>query len=521
MSEDNRLIQERKKKLDDLRAAGVEPYPHIFRPKNKAAELQEHKLKPGDETDIAASVAGRIMLFRRMGKISFLTLQDESGRIQLFISESNIGAEQYEMLKKLDMGDFVGAEGVLVATKTGELSVKVKTLQLLCKSIRPLPEKHHGLKDKETRYRKRYLDFLVNPEVKDTFRKRAAIYKAIREFLDERGFIEVQTPILQPLYGGGIARPFTTRIHAWDMQMYLRIAYEIYLKKLIVGGFEKIYDLSSCFRNEGSDKTHNPEFAMMEIQWAYADYEDQMSLTEELWEYVAKKINGTTKITFGETVIDLKAPWRRLRVVDALKEFANIDVDAISEKELFALVEEHHIKVQGELNRGVAIALLFEELCEEHLIQPTHIIDHPIEICPLAKPHRDDARYAERDEPFINAWEVGNIYTELNDPVMQREHFEEQLKQREAGDDEAHPMDEDYIEALEHGLPPNAGNGVGVERMIMLLTENESIRDVILFPTMKPEEETTQKEENEEKKQQEMTRENRPEKQGKGGNNES
>ncbi|MBR9702784.1 lysine--tRNA ligase, partial [Candidatus Woesearchaeota archaeon] len=336
--------------------------------------------------------------------------------------------------------------------------------------------------------------FLVNPEVKEVFRKRAEIYKAIREFLDERGFLEVQTPILQPLYGGGIARPFTTNIHAWDMQMYLRIAYEIYLKKLIVGGFEKIYDLSSCFRNEGSDKTHNPEFAMMEIQWAYADYEDQIKLTEELWEYVAKKINGTTKITFGDTVIDLKAPWKRLRVVDALKELANIDVEAISEEELFALVKKHNIKVQGEINRGVAIALLFEELCEDKLIQPTHIIDHPIEICPLAKPHRDDPRYAERDEPFINAWEVGNIYTELNDPVMQREHFEEQVKQRDAGDEEAHPMDEDYIEALEHGLPPNAGNGVGIERMIMLLTENESIRDVILFPTMKPEEEKMKKE---------------------------
>lgn len=490
MAED-RLIQERVRKLEELREAGVEPYPHIYRPEHKAADLQDkHKnLEPASETQEKVKVAGRIMLFRRMGRASFLQVRDESGNIQVFIKEELIGEEQYEMLKKLDMGDIIGVSGTIMTTKTGEVTIKAQEIELLTKSIRPLPEKYHGLKDIETRYRKRYLDLIMNPEARDILAKRAQIFKAIRTFLDERGFMEVHTPILQPLYGGGMARPFVTQINAWDMPMYLRIAYEIYLKKLIVGGFEKIYDLSSCFRNEGADKTHNPEFSMMEIQWAYADYEDAMQLTEQLWEHVAKEVRGSAKVTYQDKELDFTAPWRRLRVVDAIKEFADIDVEALSDEELFALCNKHNIKYDGKLNRGVAIALLFEELCEEHLVQPTHIIDHPVEICPLAKVHRENPRYAERLEPFVNGWEIGNCYTELNDPHLQRKHFEEQVAQRAEGDDEAHPMDEDYIEALEYGLPPNCGIGIGVDRMVMLLTNSPTIRDVIAFPTMRPEEE--------------------------------
>ncbi len=481
------LIEERKKKLHKLREQNINPYPHVFRPTTSAEKIKKKHLglEAQKITSDKVVVAGRIKLFRKMGKASFLQVQDASGTIQLFVAKDNV--TEYDLLDQLDLGDIVGCSGLVMTTKTGEISVRAESIELLAKSIRPLPEKFHGLKDKEARYRKRYLDFIVNPHVKETFEKRALVFKAIRSFLDERGFIEVQTPILQPMYGGGIAKPFKTKINAWDMDMYLRIAYEIYLKKLLVGGFEKIYDLSYCFRNEGSDRTHNPEFSMMEIQWAYADYEDAMRLTEDLWEHVAKLLHGTTKISFQGEEIDLKAPWRRLRVVDALKEYAQIDTEKLSDDELYSIMKKNGIKYSGDINRGIAISLLFEELCEQHLIQPTHIIDHPVEICPLAKAHRDDSRFAERLEPFIYGWEVGNCYTELNDPELQRKHFEEQVRQQQAGDEEAHPMDEDYIEALEHGLPPNCGIGVGVDRMIMLLTNSASIRDVILFPTMRPE----------------------------------
>ncbi|MBR9675480.1 lysine--tRNA ligase [Candidatus Woesearchaeota archaeon] len=484
----NRLVEERIRKLNDIRALGINPYPYSYDKKHTANELNTKysKLKKEEKTKNSVSVAGRIMQFRRMGRASFVHIQDETGRLQAYFREEDLGKKEYKLLKKVDIGDIIGIKGTIFKTKTGEVTVYAKEFTLLTKTIRPLPEKYHGLVDKEQRYRKRYLDLIMNPEVREVFVKRSQILKAIREFLDKKGFLEVQTPILQPLYGGGFAKPFKTKIHAWDMDMYLRIAYEIYLKKLLVGGFEKIYDLSSCFRNEGSDKTHNPEFSMIEIQWAWADYNDALKLTEELWEYVAKKVNSTTKIKYGKTTIDLKAPWKKLTVSQAIKKYADIDVDKHDDKTLFKLIEKHNITYQGKLNRGLAISLLFEELCEEKLIQPTHIIDHPIEICPLAKEHRKNPLLAERVEPFINGWEVANIYSELNDPKKQKETFQDQIKQRAAGDEEAHPMDEDYIEALEYGLPPNAGIGIGVDRMIMLLTGSESIRDIILFPTMKP-----------------------------------
>ena len=388
-------------------------------------------------------------------------------------------------MKLLDIGDFIGCKGTIFKTKKGELTVYVQSFKLLSKSLRPLPEKYHGLKDTELKHRKRYLDCIMNPESKEIFKKRAKIYRSIRKFLDDRGYIEVQTPILQTQYGGANARPFVTKIHAWDMPMYLRIAYELHLKRMLAGGFEKVYDLSSCFRNEGVDKTHNPEFAMMEIQTAYKDYNYTMELAEQLWEFVAKEVNGSTVVKFGDNEIDLKAPWRRLTMNDALKEFAGLDVEKLSDDELKELVDKHGLdcqKVRGEMIPG-----LFEELVEEKLIQPVHIIDHPVETCPLAKEHRSDSRLIERCESFINGWEVGNYYSELINSSIQREHFEEQVKKGRGGDDEAHPLDEDYIQALEYGLPPNAGIGIGIDRMVMLMTGSDSIRDVIFFPIMKPE----------------------------------
>jgi lysyl-tRNA synthetase, class II len=487
MDSEHRLIKERKNKLNELVSWGVNPYPYSFDKTHYASDILEKNkgLENGTSTKQKVAIAGRIVSLRQMGKASFFELQDKSGKIQVYIRRDDV-PDQYKIFKKCDMGDFVGIKGHVFATNTGEISVHTDEFEFLVKGLRPLPEKFHGLKDIELRYRKRYVDFVVNPKAKAVFVKRAKILKFIREFLDDKGFIEVQTPILQPLYGGGHARPFITKINAWDMTMYLRIAYEIYLKKLMVGGFEKIYDLSSCFRNEGSDKTHNPEFAMMELQWAYADYNDNMKLTEDMWEYVAKKLNGTTKLDFAGKEIDVKAPWPRIRMVDAVKKFAKIDAEKLSVDELKNVLKKHNIEYVGKFSKGLAISMLFEELCEDSLIQPIHITDHPVEICPLAKPCRNDKRYAERCESFINTWEVGNLYSEINDPVLQRKMFEDQLEHEKAGNDEAHPMDEDFLEAMEYGMPPNSGNGIGVDRMIMLLTGQESIRDIILFPTMKP-----------------------------------
>jgi lysyl-tRNA synthetase, class II len=486
MDTEHRLIKERISKLKELESWGVDISPYRFDKKDSTKDVNEKfaKLKKEEYSEKSVSVSGRIIALRNMGKASFFHIQDNTGKIQIYIRRDDV-KDQYKVFKKCDVGDFVGIEGEPFRTKTGELSIIAKKFTFLTKSFRPFPEKYHGLKDIEQRYRKRYVDFVVNPEAKEVFVKRSKIMKYIREFLDDQGFLEIQTPILQPLYGGGLARPFTTKINAWDMKMYLRIAYEIYLKQLIVGGFEKIYDLSSCFRNEGSDKTHNPEFTMMEIQWMYKDYNDGMDLTEKLWEYVAKKVNGTTKIKFGDNVIDVKAPWTRLRMVDAVKKYAGYDIENMSDDEVKAVLKKHDIKLKS-YSKGYAISILFEELCEEKLIQPTHIIDHPVEICPLAKQSRNDKRYAERCESFVNTWEVSNLYSELTDPFLQRKNFEEQERLMKDGDDEAHPLDENYLEALEYGLPPNCGIGIGVDRMIMLLTEQESIRDIILFPTMRP-----------------------------------
>lgn len=471
------LVEERKRKLGDIKEMGLNPYAYSYKAKNKAAQVKDLKLES------KVSAAGRIRFFRKMGKATFLHIQDESGKVQVYIRQDDVGKELYKLLKKLDIGDFLGVQGHVFKTKTGEISIYAKSFELLSKSIRPLPEKFHGLKDDEQRFRKRYLDLIMNPEVKEVFQKRSKAYQAIRGFLDKRGYLEVQTPILQTQYGGANARPFVTKINAWDMPMYMRIAYELHLKRLMVGGFEKVYDLSSCFRNEGVDKTHNPEFAMMEIQTAYEDYEFTMKLAEELWEHVAKQVNGSTVIEYDDRRIDLKAPWKRMTMNEAIKKHAKLNVEKMNDDELKAKCKELDIDADS---RGLMIAGIFEELVEEKLIQPTHIIDHPVETCPLAKTHRKDSALIERVESFINGWEVGNYYSELIDPEIQKKHFDEQVKKGRGGDDEAHPMDMDYIEAMEYGMPPNAGIGIGIDRMIMLLTGSESIRDVLLFPTMKP-----------------------------------
>ncbi|MBS3116739.1 lysine--tRNA ligase [Candidatus Woesearchaeota archaeon] len=489
MSKLSHLDENKLRKLEEIKTAEIDPYPYNFDQTHQAREINEKyaKLKNEQHTRDHASVAGRIILKRVMGKASFFQIQDQSGKLQIYLTQDDLGEKQYHLFaKKTDTGDIIGVKGTIFKTRMGEVTVKASAIQFLAKSLIIMPEKFHGLKDEELRYRQRYVDLIVNPEVKDVFIKKAKIYRAIREFLHHRGFIEVQTPILQTEYGGANARPFLTKINAWDMKMYLRIAYELHLKRLIVGGFEKIFDLSSCFRNEDADRTHNPEFAMMEIQWAYADYNNAMKLTEELWESVAKTVLGTTIIGYQGKKIDLKAPWKRLTMKDALKTLAKIDVDKLSTEELYNLIRNYNIEYEGDIIRGTMIFRLFEELCEDKLIQPTHIIDHPKESCPLAKPHRKNPELIERVEPFINGLEVGNCYSELTDPFLQRKLLEEQAARRRGGDQEAHPLDEDYLRALEFGLPPNTGIGIGVDRMVLLLTGQESIRDVILFPTMKP-----------------------------------
>ncbi len=489
MKPEDQLMQERIRKLNEIREKGIVAYPYKFDKKHNALELQEKfsKLKKEEKTKTKVSVAGRIMLLRRMGKVTFMQIQDQSGRIQVYFAQDNVGKEKYKLLKKLDMGDIVGIKGLIFKTRTGELTIDVKKYELLCKSLRPLPEKFHGLKDDDIRFRHRELDLIMNPGVKDIIIKRAKVLKHIREFMDKKAFIEMSTPILQTIYGGANARPFVTNINAWNMPMYLKISPEIFLKRLMVGGFEKIYDMNYNFRNEGVDKTHNPEFYMIEYYWAYADREMIMELTEELWEYVALKVNGTTKVKHGKTSIDLKRPWKKMKMADAVKKYAKIDINKLSDTEIKNVMKGYNIEYEGDFSKGVAMSLIFEELVEDKLIQPIHILDHPIESTPLCKPTKYDPHLVERTEFYINGWEIGNGYSELNDPLLQRELLEKQAELGRAGDEEAHPMDEDFLQAIEIGMPPAGGLGFGVDRMIILLTGADSIREVIPFPTMRPE----------------------------------
>lgn len=491
MDNTNQLIQERVRKLKEIQDKGINPYAYSFNKTHSSSELHEKykDLQKAEETDDNCSFAGRIMQLRRMGKASFATVQDEFGRMQIYFQQDTLGKQEYKFLKKIDIGDIVGVEGTIFKTKTGELTIKVKRYKLLSKSIRPLPEKFHGLKDTELRYRQRYLDLIMNPEVKTVFKVRSAVTKAFREFLDSRGFIEVETPVLQPVYGGANAKPFETYHNALNMKLYLRISNELYLKRLIVGGFEKVYEFVHDFRNEGIDTTHNPEFTQIEWYEAYKDYKHGMKMFEEIISYAAKRVLGTTKIEFQGTRINLKPPWKRLRMVDAIKEYAKIDVLNMSREELLEYCKTEGIEF-GSDSWGMLVASIFEEKCESELIQPTFIIDHPIETTPLCKPLRSgDTRFVERFEPYINGWEVGNAYSELNDPILQKKLLEDQEERGRGGEDETHPMDTDFVKAIEHGMPPTSGVGVGFDRIIMLFTNNPSIRDVILFPTMKPKEE--------------------------------
>ncbi len=432
------------------------------------------------------SVAGRVMSKRGHGKIVFLDLQDTYGRIQIF-ARKDVLEDQFDVVKDTDTGDFIGVKGEVFTTNAGEISIRANEFSLLSKSIQVLPEKYHGLKDTELRYRQRYVDLIVNPEVKEVFLKRSAIIKAVREFLDNRGFLEVETPILGNIAGGANARPFTTHHNALDIDLQMRIANELFLKRLIVGGFDKVYEMGKMFRNEGISYKHNPEFTNMELYQAYVDYEEIMKLTEELFAYVAEKVLGSTKFEYQGTEIDVKPPWRRAKMQDLVLEATGIDFDEIDTDEVaLKVAKEQGLEVEPFWTRGHVIAELFEEHCEADLIQPTFVTGHPVEISPLAKRNPDDPRITNRFEAFIYGWELANAFSELNDPIDQRARFEEQVADKESGDEEAHPMDYDFINAIEVGLPPTGGLGIGIDRMIILYTNQQSIRDIIFFPTMKP-----------------------------------
>ena len=481
------IRQTRIQKLADLADKGVNPYPYKFDKTASAKELQERyiDLPAGEETTDIYSVAGRVMAIRNTGM--FIDLMDDTGKIQIFSHKENLPEEQLKILKLVDIGDIVGFTGTIRRTPRGELSVKSTDLKLLSKALLPLPEKHHGLTDVEIRYRQRYVDLIVNEDVRDTFRKRSLIIQKIREFLAKEGYLEVETPILQTMASGANARPFTTHHNALEMDLTLRIALELYLKRLIVGGIsERVYEIGKCFRNEGIDTRHNPEFTMIELYQAYADYNDMMTLTENMVAYVAQEVLGTLKIKYGEHEIDLTPPWDRKTMLGSIKEATGVDfMEIYSAQQAIETARRLHVPVEDGMNWGQVVEAVFEEKIEPSLIQPCHIIDYPREISPLAKVHRDNDRLTERFETRVNGWEIANAFSELTDPIDQRMRFEAQAKAKAEGDEEAMDIDEDFINALEYGMPPTGGMGMGIDRLVMLLTDSPSIRDVIAFPTMR------------------------------------
>ena len=433
------------------------------------------------------SIAGRLMSKRVMGKASFFDLRDRTGKLQLYVARDELGEEPYKKFKKLDIGDIVGIKGEVFRTQRGEISVRAKEYTLLSKSLLPLPEKFHGLKDQDLRYRQRYVDLIVNPEVKRAFEIRSKVITAIRNYLDSKGFMEVDTPILNTIPGGAAARPFITHHNTLDIDMYMRIAPELYLKRLIVGGLERVYEMGRQFRNEGMDVKHNPEFTTMEVYQAYTDYEGMMNLTEDLISTVAQQVLGTTKVTYGGVDVDLAPGWARMTMIESIKKFSGADfAQTKTDEEAYALAKSLGIEVEKGLSRGEIISLAFEEKVEDNLVQPTFIYEYPVEVSPLAKRYKDNPDFTERFEIFITGREFGNAFSELNDPIDQKERFLKQVEKREKGDDEANMMDEDFVTALEYGMPPTGGLGIGIDRLVMLLTDSPSIRDVLLFPTMKP-----------------------------------
>ena len=477
----------RREKLEALQSAGADPFEHVAYQvtaysKHIHDNFTEHEGKH-------VCIAGRIMTRRIMGKASFADIQDKDGRMQTYIRKDDIGEEAYAAFKQYDIGDIVGMSGEVFRTNKGEISVKANSLVLLAKSLQVLPEKWHGLRDKEARYRQRYLDLIVNPEIKEVFIKRTAIIKAIRAFLDNRGYLEVDTPILQTIYGGGYARPFMTHHKTLDLDMYLRIALELPLKRLIVGGFDKVYELGRCFRNEGMSVRHNPEFTMLELYEAYTDYHGMMELTESMYREVATQVTGSAIVPYGEHIIDLSKPFARITMVEAVLQYTGVDFNKISSlEEAREAAKEHNIKYEPRHGKGHILEAFFDEYVEKNLIQPTFILDHPVEISPLTKRKPDNPDYTERFELFMTGREFGNSYSELNDPIDQLSRFMHQEELRAAGDEEATMVDDDFILAMEYGMPPTGGLGIGVDRMVMLLTNSQSIRDVIFFPTMKPRE---------------------------------
>lgn len=484
--DENHLIQIRKDKLKELQEQGKNPYEITkYNRTNSAGEIKLNYEK-FEQKDV--SVAGRIIAKRIMGKASFCTILDSDEKIQSYVSINDLGEEAYKEFKTWDIGDIIGITGFVFKTRTEEISVHAKEVKLLSKSLRPLPEKFHGLKDVDLRYRQRYVDLIMNPEVKETFIKRSEIIKEIRKILDEKGYLEVETPVLNTISGGATARPFITHHNTLDIDMYLRIALELNLKRLIVGGYDKVYEIGRVFRNEGMDIRHNPEFTLLELYAAYEDFNDMMDITEELFQKCAMKVCGTTKINYQGTEIELGGKWKRITMIDSIKEVTGIDFNTINtDEEAVALAKERKIEIPaGKETRGNVISLFFDEYVEATLIQPTFIYEYPIEISPLAKKSTKDPRMVERFEAFIAGREYGNAFSELNDPIDQYERFKEEIAARENGDEEAGMMDEDYVNALEYGLPPTGGLGIGIDRFVMLLTDNASIRDVLLFPTMKP-----------------------------------
>jgi len=476
----------RREKLADLRAQGIEPYGGRYERTHLAAEVKNHfaTLDGG-----RVRLAGRLVARRGHGKAAFADLMDGSGKIQLYFRLDGVGRQAYELFKKLDIGDIIGVEGTVFKTRMGEVTVDVQNFTLLAKSLRALPEKWHGLKDVELRYRQRYLDLIANPSVKEVFVTRTRILRAIRDFLNGRGFLEVETPMMQPIAGGAAARPFVTYHNALDMQLYLRIAPELYLKRLLVGGFEKVYEINRNFRNEGVSTRHNPEFTMLELYQAYADYTDMMRLTEELLSHVVNTVLETTAISYQGTEIGFVPPWPRLGMLEAVRRHTGVDFGPLDAEGARNAVRGLGLDAEGCLSWGEAVNLAFEEKVQPFLVQPTFILDYPLDISPLAKKKPDDPRLTYRFELFINGWEIANAFSELNDPLDQYERFVAQLEKRRAGDEEAHAMDEDFVTALEYGMPPAGGLGIGIDRLVMLLTDSPSIRDVILFPLMRPREE--------------------------------
>lgn len=478
----------RREKLAQLQAEGKDPFDvyKVERTHTTGEIINNFEELDGKEV----TVAGRIMSKRGQGKVIFSDIHDRDGKIQLFIKLDIVGEETLKAYKTYDRGDIVAVTGTVAKTQRGEVSIKPTEITLVCKSLKTLPEKWNGLKDPDLRYRQREVDIITNPEVKETFLKRAQIIKEIRNYLDNKGFIEVETPILSPIAGGAAARPFITHHNTLDIDMYLRIATELYLKRCIVAGFEKVYDMGKNFRNEGMSVRHNPEFTMIELYEAYADYNDMMEIMENLIAYVCEKVNGTTKVTYQGTEIDFKPPWRRITMLDAVKEHAGIDFNTIAtDAEAQAIAKEKGLEFPKDLKhvtKGEVLNALYEEYAEEKMIQPTFVTDYPVEISPLTKKKRGNEMFTERFEGFVFGREVCNAYSELNDPIVQRERFEQQAKERELGDDEAYMIDEEFMSALETGMPPTGGLGFGVDRMVMFLTDAASIRDVLLFPTMKP-----------------------------------